>query len=457
MDLLKPHKEIYDQIHGYIKLTKLACLIIDTPQFQRLRYLHQLGTCHYIFPCANHTRFEHSIGTYHLAGKVLEILKTNSDSNLLNSYLQKVPELKQYYATKTKGDNLLDSYISELIKIAALCHDIGHGPFSHVFDDITLRVMSHGNEYEIHENRSCLILKYIIKNNQTLNEVITDSHIQFICNLINPPKNAKGFIYQIVSNPINSIDVDKFDYIVRDTSALNLKYSIDSSRLINEMVVIDNNICFPEKIYCDITSLFKTRYRLHKQIYCQKNVIGIQFMFNDIMLLLNDIVGIYDSIGDVEKFTELTEDYIISYLKILNKTKDKYDESIRSKIEIAYNIWLRVNKRDLYKLVGSVVSKTEIDINKVLNGCDTNKIIAHYCKIGFISGEKGNPLNKTYFYKKNNLSARIEISNEHVSFLEPKIYQEYVYMFFLKDGNDKETEDIFKNNFMQYISLKIHK
>ena len=72
--------------------------------------------------------------------------------------------------------------------------------------------------------------------------------------------------------------------------------------------------------------------------------------------------------------------------------------------------------------------------------CDPNKIIAHNSKIGFVSGEKGDPLNKTYFYKKNNPTARIEISNEHVSFLEPKVYQEYIYMFFLKNVDDKETK-----------------
>ena len=453
MEFLIPYKEIYDPIHGvYIKLTKLACLIFDTPQFQRLRYLHQLGTCHYVFPGADHKRFAHSLGTYYLAGKVLETIKTNSDITVINSNMLKIPELKQYYATKSKDSFLLDTYVCELVKISALCHDLGHGVFSHVFDDAFMKSVGKGLEIELHENRSCWILKWIIKNNPILADIMNDNHIQFMCNLINPPKNAKGFIYQIVSNPINSIDVDKFDYMTRDAANLGLKYSIDSARLIEDMVVIDNHICFPEKIYCDITSLFKTRYRLHKQIYGHKTVISIQIMFNDIMLLINDIIKIYDSIFNMDDFTDLTEEYIISQLKSLYKTRDNYNDEQKQKIIEAYNLWQRINKRDLYKLVGSVVSKNEIDANKILNGCDANKLIQHCTKIGFISGEKkDNPLNKTYFYKKHNPSEKIKISNEHVSFLEPKIYQEYIYMFFLKDKNDSSSLETFKKNFNEVV------
>ena len=444
MELVKPHKEIYDSIHGYIKLSKLACFVVDTPQFQRLRYLHQLGTCHYIFPCASHTRFEHSIGTYYLAGKVLETLKVNSDIALMNTYLLKIPELKPYYHDKDKAGCLLDPYICELVKIAALCHDIGHGPFSHVYDDVFMQSVGKHHELEVHENRSCQIIKYIIKNNEILNKIITDQQIQFIFNLINPSKQIKGFIYQIVSNSFNSIDVDKFDYIGRDTSLLGLKYGIDVHRLIDDMIVIDNKICFPEKIYYDIISLFKTRYRLHKQIYCHKSVIAIQFMINDMMLLLNDIIGIYDSILDVEKFTDLTEDYIISYLKILYKNKATYDDTMRSKIERAYHLWQRINRRDLYRLVGSFVSKSEVDLNYIMSNVDKEKCIGYKTKIGTVSGPKENPLNKIYFYKKTNPTICMKVSNEHVSFLESRVYQEYIYMFFTKDNSSDESIEKFK-------------
>ena len=96
MNLLGNYKKISDPIHGHIIITKLASLIIDSPFFQRLRYLHQLGTCYYIFPSSTHTRFEHSIGTYFLTGKTLESILSNSDGSLLNVYLLQIEELKDY-------------------------------------------------------------------------------------------------------------------------------------------------------------------------------------------------------------------------------------------------------------------------------------------------------------------------------------------------------------------------
>lgn len=440
-NLLRKYKEVYDSIHGYIKISYLASLIIDTPQFQRLRYLHQLGTCHYVFPTASHTRFEHSIGTYHLTGKVLDILKLNSEPDFINDGLKKIKYLKSYYETNPT-QSMLDPYVCELIKIAALCHDIGHGPFSHVFDDIFLK---HFNQDHLtyHENRSCMIIRYIIKNNELLNTTINEDQISFICSLINPSKEETGFIFQIISNNLNSIDVDKFDYICRDTHTLGLKYSIDIPRLIDDMAVIDNKICFLEKLNYELVSLFKTRYRLHKQIYCHKAVVSIQYMVCDIMLLLNDFMNLDQSIYDVARFSDLTEEYIITYLKILFKNKEQYNNTQKAKIVLANNIWNRIINRDLYKLAVGKVTEKEIDNNdldEVLKSIDKDKIICYKSKIGFVSGSKGNPMDETFFYKKDDNSKCFRITDEHISLLVPKIYQEYIYMFFLKDKRDIETK-----------------
>ena len=73
-------KEIYDPLHGYINLSPLAIKIINTPEFQRLREIKQLGTTYLVFPSATHTRFEHSLGVYHLCNEMLEKLKKNNHS-----------------------------------------------------------------------------------------------------------------------------------------------------------------------------------------------------------------------------------------------------------------------------------------------------------------------------------------------------------------------------------------
>ena len=84
------HKRIFDTIHGDIHISNIACAIIDSSYFQRLRYLHQLGVCYFVFPNGDHSRFEHSIGTYYLAGKILDVIKQNTSNNKLDEYLTKL-------------------------------------------------------------------------------------------------------------------------------------------------------------------------------------------------------------------------------------------------------------------------------------------------------------------------------------------------------------------------------
>ena len=102
--------EIYDIIHGNIIISPLAKKIIDTEEFQRLRNIKQLGCCNFVFPSATHTRFEHSIGVYHLSCKYIDILNR-----------------KKVYYNETER---------KCITLAALIHDLGHGPYSHLFDEL---------------------------------------------------------------------------------------------------------------------------------------------------------------------------------------------------------------------------------------------------------------------------------------------------------------------------------
>nr|XP_020444915.1 deoxynucleoside triphosphate triphosphohydrolase SAMHD1-like [Monopterus albus] len=103
-------KVFNDPIHGHVELHPLLIKIIDTPQFQRLRYIKQLGGTYFVFPGASHNRFEHSIGVGYLAGQLVQALNA------------KQPEL------------LISHRDILCVQIAGLCHDLGHGPFSHTFD-----------------------------------------------------------------------------------------------------------------------------------------------------------------------------------------------------------------------------------------------------------------------------------------------------------------------------------
>ena len=444
-------KSIYDNIHGYINISNIACKIIDTKYFQRLRKLHQLGTCHYVFPGAIHTRFEHSLGTYYLAGKLLNCIIDRTNKELLHQFLKENTYIQSYFKKKNINDYFIDDYLCELIKISALCHDIGHGPFSHVFDDIFIKSVKKNilkkNDNEIHENRSSLILEHIIQNNNFLKNIISDNEIKFLKSLINPTKNDKSFIYQIVSNNINGLDVDKYDYIMRDTKNIGLKYSIDCSILVNGIYVIDNKICYPRQAFHNIKSVFANRYRLHKEVYTHQAVLSIQFMITDIMILLDKILNISNSINNVDDFCNLTDDYILTSIDILNNfTNLNIDPQKKKNLLECKKLLDRINNRNIYKFIGSVVLNKKKNIswnefNSINSNIYENDIYIHNSKIGFVSGNKNNPLNNIYCYstkqclKKNKNNKCFKIEKEEISKLISDSHQEYIIMIYSKFSN----------------------
>ena len=170
------NRNINCPLHGFITLTPRMCQIIDTPEWKRLHNLRQLGVAYIVYPSANQTRAEHSLGVSHL-GKLLA-----------TSLQQNQPELE-----------ISDNDI-ELIQIAGLVHDIGHGPFSHLYDDIFVKA---GELY--HEERGIVIFKQMVA---THNIPLTEEEVQKIIHMIDPPDIfTKHFLYQIIANKISSIDV----------------------------------------------------------------------------------------------------------------------------------------------------------------------------------------------------------------------------------------------------------
>jgi HD superfamily phosphohydrolase len=133
-------KIIMDPVQGLMKLDGLFAEIVDTPQFQRLRDLKQLGSAYFIFPGASHNRFEHSLGVAHLSK--IWASKFRSDQ----------PELG---CTERQVD---------LVGIAGLCHDLGHGPFSHVFDNEFIPAVRPQATWK-HEQMSVKLLEHCIDTN----------------------------------------------------------------------------------------------------------------------------------------------------------------------------------------------------------------------------------------------------------------------------------------------------
>jgi len=469
---------IKDIIHDSIELSPIAKTIIDTPIFQRLRYLHQLGVCYLIFPNANNNRFEHSIGTYHLTGLMLEKLIKNSNNKEINKALVEVKFIKEYLLKhfeledneenidfiKNLNTTLMDDYLVELIKIAGLIHDIGHGPFSHLFDEWLNSLNSNGELDGTlmleHEARSIILFKEIIVDRKIkfgddefyMHDFINVDAFNFIAELIEPTSTTPtNFIFQIVSNSLNGLDVDKLDYLYRDSFYLGIGNPYDLLRIISHVQVIDLNICFSEKISYDIYKVFRSRYDLHKQYYTHKTTICIEYMIRDILYNLDPILKISNTIkyNQIDKFIELTDSTILDTGKILKEYPIVY-QLYKKQIDLIQKIINKINTRDIYRCVYNETFHTDENItneqifnkfknNVILMGFDLDennfnhnssnfKIIK--IKIGLLGGNKSHPLDTVYFY--NNRNKSILLDKTKISHLMTSLHQEVIYYVIYK-------------------------
>lgn len=388
MSILLKSKVFFDKIHGYIKVDPIALSIIDTYEFQRLRFIKQAGVLNYVFPTAEHTRFEHSIGTYYLANVMLNNLQANSSENLVTPQLRKV------------------------ITIAALTHDLGHVMFSHLFDDLFLEGST--KPMAIHEIRSVEILKYITKK---YNLNISDSELLVIGDLIYPytksyddwEDNFKvgDWIFEIVSNDYCHLDVDKLDYLVRDSKSIGLSYTIDYRRIMEQAKIMkgfDNklHIHYPAQSRDDIEDIFKTRYRLHKYIYNHKAVKGIEIYIIKIMEELDKILNIREYIDDMEKIPLLVDHLIHSNMN--NDNIKKY-----------FN---KIVRREFPKMIKEYVNFKNFD-----DITENDNYIVKF-KIGLIN-KKENPISLVPFYSvKDNCPKEINISDDnHLEYIT-RIYKD---------------------------------
>ena len=180
--------EIKDPVHGYVYINEAEKEIIDSYPMQRLRRLRQLAGSEYVYPGANHTRFEHCVGVMYLAGKAVE------NPNI---------------------SRLVSDEECDMARVAALLHDVGHGPFSHVFEQLLIRDLE-----QTHED----ITSWIIEKGEVSDTIAKMGYKpEEVAKLAvgKLHKSGKAFLDQIISS---AVDVDKQDFIVRDTFHTGAEY-----------------------------------------------------------------------------------------------------------------------------------------------------------------------------------------------------------------------------------------
>ena len=416
------YKTIFDPIHGNITFPKIMWDIIDTPQFQRLRNLKQLSISHFIYMGNNHTRFEHCIGTGFLSRDLIYRC-----FDVINK------KEKEKQIPKNEED-----FLKQCVSIAGLCHDIGHGPFSHSFDTI-INSLGLGDEWD-HEKFGGEIIKYLIDENQI--EGINEDMLKMINSLIdgtNLHETEFNWVYQIVANKENSIDVDKFDYIQRDIYHSGVKtLSVDYQRIFGDINIINDNICFNEKTDMSLHSLFDARFCLHHKIYNNPRSICVETMVKDALLLANDYFKFEEAIKTPETFLKLDDNILDTILTVsLNP-----DEEIRcnKKLLEAEKIVKRIYNRELYTIIGEIPIPLGWDEKPKLEDFLYNenpkdefylseKDIELRKKTINFGFKNKNPFETIYFYNPKRPNECFKKSMEHLLVM-PKVFSESTILVF---------------------------
>tara|TARA_Y100000588_G_scaffold80376_1_gene84268 strand:+ start:1259 stop:2494 length:1236 start_codon:yes stop_codon:yes gene_type:complete len=299
---MKKFLEITDPIHDFIRLNITEHKIIDTPAFQRLRRIKQLSGAHLTYPGAQHTRFEHSLGVMHIAGMASISL-----------------------AAKGQMPN---SEISD-VRLAALLHDIGHGPFSHLFEEVLQK-------------------KKHITHEQIGKEIILKSEIGDIISKIADKKKihrlavgegSKQFENEIISGALSA---DMMDYLLRDgyfTGAEHAK--IDHNRITNSFEVYKNKLALQSSALVNFETMMISRFQMFKAVYFHKTVRAGEVMLLEAMSLADDHLGL--SKMSVNEYLQETDDTILE--KLTSLPESNHELRAAKKIAVDYQ------NRKLFKCV----------------------------------------------------------------------------------------------------------
>jgi hypothetical protein len=330
------HLDIIDPIHDFVRVYDNELKIIDTPIFQRLRRIRQLSGAHLIYPGAQHTRFEHSLGVMHIASMAGQALAE-------------------------KGIVSFDDI--QNLRLAGLLHDIGHGPFSHLFEEIfeEKRKISHedlGRDIILKTEIGDIISKNGFDKKLVTKLAFGDSKLQFMNEVIS-----------------GALSADIMDYLLRDgyfTGAEHAK--IDHHRLTHSLDVYKNKLALDKSSLVNFETMMISRYQMFKAVYFHKTVRAGEVMLLEAMDLAEGELGL--SSMNLDEYLQLSDDVILA--KLLNLPEHNSKLKASKKIATDYlnrNLFKSVfestltgkaiTKKRMQELREEVSKKSKIDINEI--------------------------------------------------------------------------------------------
>lgn len=271
---IKPYKVIRDAVHGDIWITQLEAQIIDSEIFQRLRRIRQLGPTHMLYPCATHTRFEHSLGTLHITQRIINAINNNYEYSKTASHIQ-------------YSDKFMDAEDIFLARLVALLHDLAQVSFGHTLEDeggvLTRKQwLDHNRRNFLLKEIRPLIKDYLIKEGISMSDV--DALLDELEHILIAEEEGEDAIAALERPYIadivgNTICADLLDYVKRDAYFTGLSIVYDE-RLISYFVIKEFKNKFraaillerkPNIVRKDILSycidLLKHRYALAEKVY----------------------------------------------------------------------------------------------------------------------------------------------------------------------------------------------
>jgi uncharacterized protein len=312
--------------------------VIDTLAVQRLRRIRQLAGAEFVYPAANHTRFEHVLGTMYLAGVVSESLPVQ-----------------------------LTAQEKQRIRLAALLHDVGHAPFSHLFEPLLLKYMGRNHE----DVSSWIIAQSALAD--VINRQGFDAKELSGLAVGKPSKTDRAFLGQIISS---SFDVDKMDFVVRDSYHTGAGYgSVDVFRLIYTMDVLDGNLAVDATALPTLESLILARLESFKAIYFHRACRAVQMMLlkaleaakDDLTILKAKTPDDYLEWDDYTVWAKLRVNprsrEIVEEIAARKLLKCAYERTFYAKDELASSVFTKENVR--LKLEEEIASKAKVPTSEV--------------------------------------------------------------------------------------------
>ena len=308
-------KIINDPVFGFIKIPGgLLLSIVQHPLMQRLTRINQLGLASVVYPGARHSRFQHSIGAFHLMSEAINTLQQ-------------------------KGNFIFDSE-AEAVEAAILMHDIGHGPFSHVLENTLIRGISH-------EEISELMMKRI---NRDLGNQLN------LALKIFKNEYPKRFLHQLISS---QLDMDRLDYLTRDSFFTGVNEgSIGSARIIKMLNVHDDNLVVEHNGIFSIENYLTSRRLMYWQVYLHKTAVAAECV---LVNALNRAKLITQEGGDIfappalRYFLE--NDVDAEWFRTHDETLDKYRELDDNDIWSALKVWTHHGDKILSTLAADMVNR----------------------------------------------------------------------------------------------------